>query len=68
MILRQEFEHYAASKLQAAEYKCSIELQAYKNKQELAAQLAECCCELKEKIVCRDDRTDELIQNIEDTR
>lgn len=57
--------HYSDLKFQAAENKHSIEIEAMRNKDALARQLAECCCELKERIDCKTGRTDELINRLE---
>ena len=46
----------------------SIQLEAFKHKESLARQLAECCCELKEKIDHRSNETNLLIREVDTQR
>lgn len=46
----QADRNWAASNLQAVTFAAAAQLEAQKNAAAAAAQLAECCCELKEKI------------------
>jgi hypothetical protein len=46
----------------------NIQLEAFKHKESLARQLAECCCELKEKIDARANETNLLIREVDTQR
>lgn len=55
----------AKLELQAAQNTASIQLEALKSKQDLMKQIADCCCEVKEKISASDATTKSLIQSVE---
>lgn len=65
---RQASDNYAAIQLEAAKNKASLELEALKNKEVLAAQLAQCCCEIKESILSSASTTQLLIRDTESNR
>jgi hypothetical protein len=65
---RQAGANYADLKFQAAENKSAIILDSTQNANAISKQLAECCCEIKEKISMRADQTDFLINSIEKER
>jgi len=54
--------------LAACQNTAALTLLATQNAAAIAAQLAECCCELKEKISTRADVTDALIRSIDERR
>jgi len=53
---------------QASENVAAIQLEACKNREAISKQLAECCCELKEKIDIRATETNLLIRETENQR
>lgn len=55
----------AAAQLEAQKNAAAAQLEAQKNAASIAAQLAECCCELKELIRCEGQKTRELINEQE---
>jgi hypothetical protein len=65
---RQASDNYAAIQLEACKNKASLELEALKNKESLAAQMAECCCEIKESIISSAATTQLLVRDIESNR
>ncbi len=67
-IEKHSAEQFAQLQLQAANNKASIELEACKNKEALSAQLAKCCCELKESILSSGSTTQQLIRDNETNR
>ena len=54
--------------LQAAQNVAQIQLEAIKNKSSLSAQLAECCCELKQIVISSAQTTQQVLQEIENNR
>ena len=54
--------------LQAAKNAADIQLEALKNKNSISAQLAECCCELKQIVQSAAQTTQQVIQEIENNR
>ncbi len=54
--------------IQAAQNTSNIQLEALKNKNSLSAQLAECCCELKQIVKMSNQHTQQIIQDIENNR
>jgi len=54
--------------LQAAKNVADIQLEALKNKNTISAQLAECCCELKQIVQNSAQTTQQVIQEIENNR
>lgn len=55
----------AKLELQAAQNTAAIQLEAQKTKLDIISKMAECCCELKEKISASDASTKALIQSVE---
>lgn len=55
----------AKLELQAAQNTASIQLEAQKTKLDIISKMAECCCEIKEKISASDASTKVLIQSVE---
>lgn len=55
----------AKLELQAAQNTAAIQLEAQKTKLDLMSKMAECCCEIKEKITASDASTKALIQSVE---
>lgn len=53
---------------QASENTAAIQLEAFKHKEILSKQLAECCCALKEKIDLRAAETNQTFREIENQR
>lgn len=54
--------------LQASHNTAAVQLEAVKNKASLSAQLAECCCELKETVAGAAQSTQKVLQEIENNR
>lgn len=54
--------------LQAAQNTASVQLEAVKNKNSISAQLAECCCELKQIVLGSSQTTQKVLQEIENNR
>jgi hypothetical protein len=54
--------------LQAAQNVAHIQLEALKNKNSISAQLAECCCELKQIVQSSAQTTQQVLQEIENNR
>lgn len=54
--------------LQAAQNVAQIQLEALKNKNSISAQLAECCCELKQIVQSSAQTTQQVLQEIENNR
>ena len=54
--------------LQASHNTAAVQLEAVKNKSALAAQLAECCCELKQIVSGSAQDTQKVLQEIENNR
>jgi hypothetical protein len=53
---------------QGAQNTAAIQLEALKNKMDLSAQLAECCCELKESVHSAAAQTQTVVREIESNR
>jgi hypothetical protein len=54
--------------LQAAQNVAQVQLEALKNKNSISAQLAECCCELKQIVQNSAQTTQQVVQEIENNR
>ena len=54
--------------IQAAQNVAQVQLEALKNKNSISAQLAECCCELKQIVQNSAQTTQHVIQEIENNR
>jgi hypothetical protein len=54
--------------VQAAQNVAQIQLEALKNKNSISAQLAECCCELKQIVQSSAQTTQQVLQEIESNR
>jgi hypothetical protein len=78
-IERQSAEQYARTQLQisesrlsqerqAAEYKLGLELDAHRNREAIQRQLAECCCEIKERVLTTSCETKELVRHLNNDR
>ncbi len=67
-LAKQAAEYNAQTQLRISESTGEIQTEALKNKAELSKELAECCCELKEKIDMRSSETQDLIRSIESQR
>lgn len=65
---KQMSEGFSATQLEAAKNFAAIQLEAKQNKFELSQQLAECCCEMKEKLIETASATQQLIQANETSR
>jgi hypothetical protein len=57
-----------AIQLQAANNYANIQLEALKNKEQLAKQMAECCCEIKELVITTSGTTQDVVKNAETER
>jgi hypothetical protein len=62
---RQASDNFATLRLQASENNAKILIDAQKTQYELSKRMDDCCCELKERITLRGDKTDALINNLE---
>ena len=58
----------AALEYQASQNTAAVQLEAVKNKAALSAQLAECCCELKQTVGAAAQETQKVLQEIENNR
>ena len=58
----------AKLEIQAAQNVASVQLEALKNKNSISAQLAECCCELKQIVQNSAQTTQQVLQEIENNR
>jgi hypothetical protein len=65
---KQMSEGFAATQLEAAKNFAAIQLEAKQNKFELAQAMAECCCDIKERIATSAAATQALIQTNETNR
>ena len=54
--------------IQAAQNVAQVQLEALKNKNSISAQLAECCCELKQIVQNSAQTTQQVLQEIENNR
>ena len=54
--------------IQAAQNTANVQLEALKHKNEISAQLAECCCELKQIVQSSSQTTQQVLQEIENNR
>lgn len=68
VLSKQMSDGFAATQLEAAKNFAAIQLEAKQNKFELSQQLAECCCEMKEKLIETASATQQLIQANETSR
>ncbi len=68
ILSKQMSEGFSATQLEAAKNFAAIQLEAKQNKFELSQQLAECCCEMKEKLIETASATQQLIQANETSR
>jgi hypothetical protein len=58
----------AQLEFQASQNTAAVQLEAVKNKASLSAQLAECCCELKQSVGAAAQETQKVLQEIENNR
>ena len=58
----------SAIQLQAANNYANIQLEALKNKESLAAQMAECCCEIKQLVTGTAKETQDVVQAADNNR
>jgi hypothetical protein len=65
---KQMSDGFAAVQLEAAKNYSAIQLEAKQNKFELSRQLADCCCEMKEKLIETASATQQLIRDQENNR
>jgi hypothetical protein len=65
---KQMSEGFAATQLEAAKNFAAIQLEAKQNKFELAQAMAECCCDIKERIATSAAATQQLIRENETSR
>lgn len=68
LLAKQMSDGFAAAQLEAAKNFGAIQLEAKQNKFELSRQLADCCCEMKEKLIETASATQQLIQANETSR
>ena len=68
VLSKQMSDGFAAVQLEAAKNFGAIQLEAKQNKFELSRQLADCCCEMKEKLIETASATQQLIQANETSR
>jgi hypothetical protein len=68
VLSKQMSEGFSSTQLEAAKNFAAIQLEAKQNKFELSQQLAECCCEMKEKLIETASATQQLIQANETSR
>jgi hypothetical protein len=58
----------AKLEIQAAQNVANVQIEALKNKNSISAQLAECCCELKQIVQNSAQNTQQVLQEIENNR
>lgn len=68
VLSKQASDGFSATLLEMCKNTSAIQMEAFKNKSELAAQLAECCCEMKTKLVETTASTQDLIRSNEQNR